>query len=67
MMCEKFVNSGVFFQNISKNYEEAVYRFDNSCYRCSMWGLQIHCDGCGIRDAYIKNCKRFGVQPPADA
>ena len=46
MMCEKFVTSGIFFQNISKNYEEAVYRFDNSCYRCSMWGLQLHCEQC---------------------
>ena len=67
MTCEKFQNSGVFFQSTSKNAEMAAYRFDISCYRCAMWGLQLHCEQCSIKAAFIRNCERFGVPVPEDA
>ena len=51
-MSRKFVERGIYFQNIALTKKESNRSFEISCDICLNRGLRIDCDRCGIRQAH---------------
>ena len=60
---DRFTKKGVELQKTSKNLEQAIERFNQSCTRCSLYKRNADCEACPIRESLFGNACKFKGQP----